>query len=266
MDYTEIYHNWLNDTRLTAEGKAELERVKDNNEEIEYRFGAELEFGTAGMRGIIGYGTNMMNIYTVKRATQGLAEFIKTLGENAMARGVAISYDTRLKSDVFARAAAEVLAANGIKVYLFGEVHPVPMLSFAVRCLKTVAGIMITASHNPKQYNGYKVYGSDGAQMSPEDTAVVVDFIKKIDDYLGTPAPTAEQIKRLIKPVPARVDRKYYKELKKLTLSKKAVKQCGKDLKLVYTPVHGSGYIPVTTILKKIGINEIGRASCRERV
>ncbi len=255
MDYTEIYHNWLNDTRLTAEGKAELESVKDNNEEIEYRFGAELEFGTAGMRGIIGYGTNMMNIYTVKRATQGLAEFIKTLGENAMARGVAISYDTRLKSDVFARAAAEVLAANGIKVYLFGEVHPVPMLSFAVRCLKTVAGIMITASHNPKQYNGYKVYGSDGAQMSPEDTAVVVDFIKKIDDYLGTPAPTAEQIKRLIKPVPARVDRKYYKELKKLTLSKKAVKQCGKDLKLAYTPVHGSGYIPVTTILKKIGIN-----------
>ena len=255
MDYTEIYHNWLNDTRLTAEGKAELESVKDNNEEREYRFGAELEFGTAGMRGIIGYGTNMMNIYTVKRATQGLAEFIKTLGENAMARGVAISYDTRLKSDVFARAAAEVLAANGIKVYLFGEVHPVPMLSFAVRCLKTVAGIMITASHNPKQYNGYKVYGSDGAQMSPEDTAVVVDFIKKIDDYLGTPAPTAEQIKRLIKPVPARVDRKYYKELKKLTLSKKAVKQCGKDLKLVYTPVHGSGYIPVTTILKKIGIN-----------
>ncbi len=255
MNYTEIYHNWLNDTRLTAEGKAELESVKDNNEEIEYRFGAELEFGTAGMRGIIGYGTNMMNIYTVKRATQGLAEFIKTLGENAMARGVAISYDTRLKSDVFARAAAEVLAANGIKVYLFGEVHPVPMLSFAVRCLKTVAGIMITASHNPKQYNGYKVYGSDGAQMSPEDTAVVVDFIKKIDDYLGTPAPTAEQIKKLIKPVPARVDRKYYKELKKLTLSKKAVKQCGKDLKLVYTPVHGSGYIPVTTILKKIGIN-----------
>ena len=255
MDSPDIYHNWLNDTRLTAEGKAELESVKDNNEEIEYRFGAELEFGTAGMRGIIGYGTNMMNIYTVKRATQGLAEFIKTLGENAMARGVAISYDTRLKSDVFARAAAEVLAANGIKVYLFGEVHPVPMLSFAVRCLKTVAGIMITASHNPKQYNGYKVYGSDGAQMSPEDTAVVVDFIKKIDDYLGTPAPTAEQIKKLIKPVPARVDRKYYKELKKLTLSKKAVKQCGKDLKLVYTPVHGSGYIPVTTILKKIGIN-----------
>ena len=142
------------------------------------------------MRGIIGYGTNMMNVYTVKRATQGLAEFIKTLGEGAMKRGVVISYDTRLKSETFAAAAAEVLAANDITAYVFDEVHPVPMLSFAVRCLKTVAGIMITASHNPKQYNGYKVYGEDGAQMSPEDTGVVVGFIQKIEDFLNSPAPT----------------------------------------------------------------------------
>ncbi len=255
MGYKDIYNSWLNDSRLNTEGRKELESVKGNEEDIEYRFGAELEFGTAGMRGIIGYGTNMMNIYTVKRATQGLSEFIKTLGAEAIARGVVISYDTRLKSDVFARSAAEVLAANGIKAYLFPDVHPVPMLSFAVRCLGTVAGIMVTASHNPKQYNGYKVYGEDGAQMSPEDTAVVVDFIKKIDDYLGTPVPTAEQVKKYIKTVPSKVDKKYYKELQKLTLSKKAVKECGKDLKLVYTPVHGSGYIPVTTILKKIGIN-----------
>jgi phosphoglucomutase len=254
MGYKEIYQSWLDDKRLNDEAKEELSALK-NNEDIEYRFGAELEFGTAGMRGIIGYGTNMMNVYTVKRATQGLSQFIKTLGEEAMARGVVISYDTRLKSDVFARAAAEVLAANGIKAYLFTDVHPVPMLSFAVRNLHTIAGIMVTASHNPKQYNGYKVYGEDGAQMSPEDTAVVVDFIKKIDDYLGTPVPTDEQIKKYIKNVPSKVDRRYYKELKKLTLSKKAVKACGKDLKLVYTPVHGSGYIPVTTILKKIGIN-----------
>jgi phosphoglucomutase len=254
MGYKEIYQSWLDDKRLNDEAKEELSTLK-NNEDIEYRFGAELEFGTAGMRGIIGYGTNMMNVYTVKRATQGLSQFIKTLGEEAMARGVVISYDTRLKSDVFARAAAEVLAANGIKAYLFTDVHPVPMLSFAVRNLHTIAGIMVTASHNPKQYNGYKVYGEDGAQMSPEDTAVVVDFIKKIDDYLGTPVPTDEQIKKYIKNVPSKVDRRYYKELKKLTLSKKAVKACGKDLKLVYTPVHGSGYIPVTTILKKIGIN-----------
>ena len=254
MTYTEIYDSWLNDKRLNAEGRKELENIKDSKEEIEYRFGAELEFGTAGMRGIIGYGTNMMNVYTVRRATQGLAQFIATLGESAKQQGVAVSYDTRLKSDVFARAAAEVLAANGIKVYLFDDVHPVPMLSFAVRCLGTVAGIMITASHNPKQYNGYKVYGADGAQMSPEDTEVVVGFIKQTEDYFAIPSPDAEQIKKYIKTVPAKVDKKYYKQLTKLTLSKKAVKQCGKDLKLVYTPVHGSGYVPVTTILKKIGI------------
>ncbi len=254
MNFSNIYENWLNDGRLSEEAKAELESLKDNKKEIEYRFGAELEFGTAGMRGIIGYGTNMMNVYTVKRATAGLAEFIKSLGERAMKRGVVISYDTRLKSDEFALAAAEVLSANNIRVYLFGEVHPVPMLSFAVRNLKTVAGIMITASHNPKQYNGYKVYGADGAQMSPEDTAVVVDFIKGNEDYLGAPSPTDEQRRKYIKKVPSSVDRKYYKELKKLTLSKRAVKACGKDLKLVYTPVHGSGYIPVTTILKKIGV------------
>ncbi|MDE6868617.1 MAG: phospho-sugar mutase, partial [Clostridia bacterium] len=165
MSFKEIYDSWLSDSRLCEEGKTELEGLKNNKEDIEYRFGAELEFGTAGMRGIIGYGTNMMNVYTVKRATQGLAEFIKNRGGADMERGVVISYDTRLKSDEFAQAAAEVLAANGIKAYLFSDVHPVPMLSFAVRCLNTVAGIMVTASHNPKQYNGYKVYGEDGAQM-----------------------------------------------------------------------------------------------------
>ena len=255
MDYKAAYESWLNDKRLCAEGRQQLEAIKNNQEEIEYSFGAELEFGTAGMRGIIGYGTNKMNIYTVMRATQGLAAFIKGLGPDAMARGVVISYDTRLKSDVFARAAADVLAANDIKAYIFGDVHPVPMLSFAVRELHTIAGIMVTASHNPKQYNGYKVYGEDGAQMSPEDTKVVVDSINKITDYLGSPTPTAEQIKKYVKIVPSSVDKKYYKALKKLTLSPKAVKACGKKLKLVYTPVHGSGYIPVKTILKKIGIN-----------
>ena len=255
MSYTDIYESWLSDSRLCAEGRAELESVRGNTEEIEYRFGAELAFGTAGLRGIIGYGTNMMNIYTVMRATQGLSAFIKTLGEDAKKRGVVISYDTRLKSDVFANAAADVLAANGINAYVFSDVHPVPMLSFAVRCLKTVAGIMVTASHNPKQYNGYKVYGEDGAQMNPDDTDKVVQFIEKQTDYLAAPKPTAEQLKKYKHTVPSSVDRKYYKELTKLTLSKEAVKKCGKNLKLVYTPVHGSGYIPVTTILKKIGIN-----------
>ncbi|MDE5765690.1 MAG: phospho-sugar mutase [Clostridia bacterium] len=255
MDFEKAYESWLEDERLNDEGKRELASIRNNREEIEYSFGAELEFGTAGMRGIIGYGTNKMNVYTVARATQGLSEFIKGLGEEAKLKGVVISYDTRLKSDVFAKTAAEVLAANNIKAYLFDDVHPVPMLSFAVRALGTVAGIMITASHNPKQYNGYKVYGADGAQMSPEDTKVVVDSINAITDYLAVATPTVAQRKKYILPVPAKVDKKYYKELKKLTLSKKAVKTCGKSLKLVYTPVHGSGYIPVTTILKKIGIN-----------
>ncbi|MGN1104621.1 MAG: phospho-sugar mutase [Candidatus Coproplasma sp.] len=252
--YRSLYESWLADDRLNAEAKRELTAIKDNNEEIEYSFGAELEFGTAGLRGIIGYGTNKMNVYTVGRATQGLSQFIVGLGQEAMERGVAISYDTRRKSREFAEAAARVLAANNVKAYLYSDVHPVPMLSFAVRCLNTIAGIMITASHNPKEYNGYKVYGEDGAQMSVEDTKTVYDYITKITDYLSCPVPTDEQVKKYIKAVPAKVDKKYYKELQKLSLSKKAVKACGKNLKLVYTPVHGSGYVPVTTILKKLGI------------
>ncbi len=252
MNYRKNFELWLNDRRLCQEGVAELKAVEDDIKAVEYRFGGELEFGTAGMRGLIGYGMNMMNIYTVKRATQGLSEFIKTLGIDAMNRGVVVSYDTRRKSKEFAKAAASVLAKNGIKAYLFNEVHPVPMLSYAVRYLSTVAGIMITASHNPKEYNGYKVYGEDGAQMSPEDTAVVVSYIEKIKDYLSV---EGDENSPLIVPVPAEVDTTYIEELSKLTLSPEAVEKCGKDLKLVYTPVHGSGYVPVMAILKKLGIN-----------
>ncbi len=252
MDYKAVYNEWLNDPALGEEGKRELESVKGDEKETEYRFGAELEFGTAGMRGIIGYGTNMMNVFTVRRATQGLSEYVKSLGAAAMKRGVVISYDTRRKSDVFAKAAAGVLAANGIVAYLFADVHPVPMLSYAVRRLGTVAGIMITASHNPKEYNGYKVYGEDGAQMSPEPTAEVVGYIQKITDYFSVKEDAGS---KLIKKVPASVDKSYYKKLTKLTLSPEAVKKEGKTLKLVYTPVHGSGYVPVTTILKKMKIN-----------
>ncbi|MBQ7948872.1 MAG: phospho-sugar mutase [Clostridia bacterium] len=252
MDYQAKYHEWLASPVLCDEGRKELESLKGNEKELEYRFGGEMEFGTAGMRGVIGYGINMMNVYTVMRATQGLAEWIKTLSADEQAQGVVISYDTRRKSEEFAKAAAGVLAKNGIKAYLFDDVHPVPMLSYAVRYLGTIAGIMITASHNPKEYNGYKVYGADGAQMSPEDTEKVVSFINQIDDYLSV---TAEENSDLILPVPAKLDADYIEELSKLTLSKEAVEKCGKDLKLVYTPVHGSGYVPVTTILKKLGIN-----------
>ena len=252
MDYLANYNTWLNDPRLNAEGKSELQSIAGNEKEIEYRFGGEMEFGTAGMRGVIGYGINEMNIYTVMRATQGLAEWVKSLGEAEMQRGVVISYDTRRKSAEFAKASAGVLAKNGIKAYLFDDVHPVPMLSYAVRYLGTIAGIMITASHNPKEYNGYKVYGEDGAQMSPEDTAKVVSYIDEIKDYLSV---EGDENSPLIVPVPAKLDEDYIAELAKLTLSKEAVEKCGANLKLVYTPVHGSGYVPVTTILKKLGIN-----------
>ena len=252
MDYQANYQEWLNNPVLCEEGRAELTALQGNDKELEYRFGGEMEFGTAGMRGVIGYGINMMNIYTVMRATQGLAEWIKTLTKEEQAQGVVISYDTRRKSEEFAKAAAGVLAKNGIKAYLFDDVHPVPMLSYAVRYLGTIAGIMITASHNPKEYNGYKVYGADGAQMSPEDTEKVVSYINQITDYLSV---SADENSPFIMPVPKQLDEDYIAELSKLTLSKKAVEECGKDLKLVYTPVHGSGYVPVTTILKKLGIN-----------
>ncbi len=250
MDYRKNYQAWLQSPALGEEGRRELESIVGDEQAMEYRFGGELEFGTAGMRGIIGYGMNMMNIHTVMRATQGLAEWIKTLGKEAMERGVVISYDTRRKSAEFAKATASVLAKNGIKAWLFDDVHPVPMLSYAVNYLKTIAGVMITASHNPKEYNGYKVYGEDGAQMSPEDTAKVVSYISQTE-YLSV---TGEE-NDLIVPVPQKLDSDYIEELSKLTLSKEAVEKCGADLKLVYTPVHGSGYVPVMAILKKLGIN-----------
>lgn len=252
MDYLAKYREWLANPALCEEGRKELESLAGNEKELEYRFGGEMEFGTAGMRGLIGYGINEMNIYTVMRATQGLAEWVKTLPAEEQAKGVVISYDTRRKSEEFAKAVAGVLAKNGIKSYLFDDVHPVPMLSYAVRYLGTVAGVMITASHNPKEYNGYKVYGADGAQMSPEDTEKVVSYINKIDDYLSV---TADYDSDFILPVPKKLDEDYIEELSKLTLSKEAVEKCGKDLKLVYTPVHGSGYVPVMAILKKLGIN-----------
>lgn len=250
MDYKKEYSRWLSEPSLDAELKKELESLAGDEEQLKYRFGAELEFGTAGMRGIIGVGTNMMNIYTVRRATQGLSEYVKSLGAASCKRGVVISYDTRRKSFEFAKEAAKILSANGIVAWLFSDVHPVPMLSYAVRKLRCIAGIMITASHNPKEYNGYKVYGEDGAQMAPEPTEKVVAFIENIKDYFSV----GEGDLALVKKVPGCVDKSYYRKLVKLTLSPKAVSKVGKKLKLVYTPVHGSGYVPVMTILKKLGI------------
>lgn len=259
MDYKVSYDNWLTSPYLCDEGLKELKAIEGDDKAIEYAFGAELEFGTAGMRGIIGYGTNKMNIYTVRRATQGLAEFIKSKGSSAMKRGVAISYDTRNKSDLFARTAAGVLLYNGIKVYIYPQPRPVPMLSYAVRQLDCYAGIMITASHNPKEYNGYKVYGADGAQMSVEDTAEVVKYISAVTDYFSVKEDEIKDIstykdRGAYTVIGKSFEKTYYKCLLRLTLSKKAVKEVGKKIKIVYTPVHGSGYIPVTTVLKKLGI------------
>lgn len=259
MDYKVNYENWLSSEYLCPEGVAELKKIGADDEAVKDAFGAELEFGTAGMRGIIGYGTNRMNIYTVRRATKGLADFIKANGKAAMQRGVAISYDTRNKSELFARAAAGVLLYNDIKVYIYPEPRPVPMLSYAVRNLNAFAGIMITASHNPKEYNGYKVYGEDGAQMSPEDTAEVVKYISAVTDYFSVKETSVTSIKAKNNPqmlvvIGKSFQNRYYDELVRLSLSPKAVKKVRRGIKIVYTPVHGSGYVPVMTILKKIGI------------
>ena len=251
---------------VTDAEKAELDAIRNDPEEIKDRFAAPLAFGTAGMRGTVGLGTFRMNLYTVARATGGLAEFICSLGENAKKRGVVISYDTRRFSLEFAKKAACVLSAYGVKSFIFDNVHPVPMCSYAIRKLNAAAGIMITASHNPKEYNGYKVYGADGAQMSPEDTAVVVGFIDKITDYFSVKedaVPFPDSIKNLdnaainenVTVIGKTIDECYYSEIEKLSLSPDAVAEYGGNLKLVYTPIHGSGYVPVTTILSRLGIN-----------
>lgn len=263
MTYLESFNEWLNSDELTAEDKARLGQL-DEGEKKEMFFGP-LEFGTAGMRGVLDLGTNRMNVWTVKRATKGLADYICTLGEEAKKRGVVISYDTRRCSSEFAIRVAKVLSANGVNSFLFEDVRPVPMCSFAIRHLNAIAAVMITASHNPKIYNGYKVYGDDGAQMSPESTDKVVEFIAKTP-YFGVAEADVEVCAKCIKGLDNKkldehitvigksVDNAYFEAIEKLSLSPDAVKKYGKGIKIVYTPIHGSGYMPVTTILKRMGI------------
>lgn len=264
MDYKDIYKQWLSSDALTPDEKAELSAISDDLNAQKERFGAELEFGTAGMRGVIGLGINRMNVYTVARATRGLARYVEGRGEEAMRRGVVISYDTRRFSTEFAIISAEVLNSFGIRVHLFENVRPVPVCSFAIRHLDAVAGIMITASHNPKIYNGYKVYGEDGAQMSPEDTAVVVKYIEEESDYftkfdkIGL---TEKDIRNAdgktfgnVTVIGKSVDECYFKAIEKLMLSDDAVKAQRDKMKIVYTPIHGSGFMPVTTMLERMGM------------
>lgn len=262
MDYLKEYEYWL--SKVTPSEKEELLGLTDS--EIKERFTLPLSFGTAGMRGILGVGVYRMNVYTVARATMGLAKFICSMGEEAKNRGVVISYDTRIMSTEFAITVARVLANFKIKVMLFENVRPVPICSFAVRRHNAFAGVMITASHNPSKYNGYKVYGEDGAQMSPEDTEKVVKYIDEIEDYFAYEttdekieisdirAKEGKKIGEYISIIGKETDEAYYDVIEKLCLSKDCIDKVKQDIKIVYTPIHGSGYIPVTDMLKRLGL------------
>lgn len=263
MNYLDSFNSWINDSDLKKEEREELLCLKEDEKLLKEAFSSPLSFGTAGMRGIIGIGTNRMNVYTVMRATQGLANYINH--EKQAERGVLIGYDTRNFSFEFATISASVLEHNGIKVYLYENVRPVPMVSFGVRELKTFAGIMITASHNPKEYNGYKVYGEDGAQLSVEASNALTEYINAIDDYIGIPHSNTDlsrervqggegNLSDRITVVGESLDQKFFSAVKALTLSPGAVKDA-EGLKIVYTPLHGAGFKPVTRMIGDMGID-----------
>ena len=253
MDTKQLYQLWLDNAKADPDLKAELEKIAGNDEEISDRFYRELEFGTGGLRGVIGAGTNRMNIYTVNKATQGLADYIKNHG----GKSVAISYDSRIKSDYFAKSAAEVFAGNGIKVNIYSELMPTPMLSWAVRALKCDAGVMVTASHNPAKYNGYKVYGNDGCQVTIEAADEILGYINKTDVFKGVKtADFDESVKSgLISYIGDDIIDAYMKEVRKQSLHPEICESAG--LKVVYTPLNGTGNKPVRRILKEIGIKDV---------
>ena len=257
MGYLEEYKKWCTSDAFDEETKKELETIKDNDKEIEDRFYKELEFGTAGLRGVIGAGTNRMNKYTVGKATQGLANYI--IKQGTQDKGVAISYDSRKMSDEFSKLTALILNANGIKTYIFENLRPVPELSFAVRELKCTAGVMITASHNPPKYNGYKVYWDDGAQIvSPVDKDIITE-VRNISDYSTIKMISEEQAKSkgLYNVIGKEIDEKYLNILKNSVLNPDAIKEVGKDIKIVYTPLHGTGNTLVEGLLKDLGFENV---------
>lgn len=256
-NYLEEYKKWCESPDFDEETKKELSEIKDNEKEIEDRFYKELEFGTAGLRGVIGAGTNRMNKYTVGKATQGLANYIKEQGTQD--KGVAISYDSRRMSKEFSLQTALILNANGIKTYLFENLRPVPELSFAVRELKCTAGVMITASHNPPKYNGYKVYWDDGAQIvAPRDKDIIAK-VRAVAEYSEIKEISKEEAieKGLFNIVGTEMDDKYINTLKSLVLNPEIVKEQGKNLKVVYTPLHGTGNTVAERLLKEIGIQNL---------
>ena len=257
MDYKEIYNQWLENPYFDEATKEELKAIKDDENEIKERFYMDLEFGTAGLRGIIGAGTNRMNIYVVRRATQGLANYIAKVDKKS--QGVAIAYDSRHMAPEFAQEAALCLAANGIKAYIFETLRPTPELSFAVRHLGCVAGINVTASHNPPEYNGYKVYWEDGAQITPPHDTGIMGEVKAISDWNTVKTMDKEEAVKagLFEVIGQAVDDAYMAELKKQIIHMDAIQAEGKNLKIVYTPLHGTGNIPARRILKELGFENV---------
>ena len=257
MNYMEIYNQWLESDYFDAETKQELENIKGNEKEIEDRFYTDLEFGTAGLRGIIAAGTNRINIYTVRRATFGLANYIiKNTTEEEKNRGVVIAHDNRNMSREFCLEAANTLAACGIKAYIFDSLRTTPELSFAVRKLHTIAGIVITASHNPPEYNGYKVYWEDGAQVMPEIAAAITDEVNSIKDYSTIPTIKEDQ-KDLVVMLGEDQDTAFIEAVKTQVIKKDLVKKVGQDFKIVYTPLCGTGNVPVTRALSEVGFKNV---------
>ena len=257
MDYKELYKDWLENPYFDENTKAELKEIQQDEKEIKERFYKELEFGTAGLRGIIGAGTNRMNIYTVRKTTQGLANYIAAV--NGQAKGVAIAYDSRRMSPEFAKEAALCLAANGVKAYVFETLRPTPELSFAVRELGCIAGINITASHNPPEYNGYKVYWEDGAQITPPHDSGIMAEVQKVVNYneVKTMDEEAAKAAGLFAVIGKEIDDAYMEALKSQVIHADAIKAMAKELKIVYSPLHGTGNIPARRVLKELGFENV---------
>ena len=257
MGYQEEFNLWLNDDYFDQATKDELNAIKDNQTEVEERFYQELEFGTGGLRGVIGAGTNRMNIYTVRKATQGLANYILKNGDPK--KGVAISCDNRRMSPEFSQETALCLAANGIKAYIFDSLRPTPELSFALRELGCTAGVMVTASHNPPEYNGYKVYWEDGAQVTPPHDTGIIDEVRAITNYHDVKTMSKEDAiaAGLYEVIGSEIDDKYMAELKKLIIHPEIIKEMADDIKIVYTPLCGTGNLPVRRILAELGFKNV---------
>ena len=259
MGYQERYENWLNSPVIDETSKAELLGIEGNEREIEDRFYKDLEFGTGGLRGVIGAGTNRMNLYTVGKATQGLANYIMAEGSETAAKGVVIAYDSRRMSREFAERAALVLNGNGIKTYLYTELQPTPVLSFSVRRLKAAGGIVVTASHNPPQYNGYKVYWSDGGQVPPSRDYAIISEVNKVAGFEEIQALDKEEAVRLglFLEIGEEVLKAYIARVKDLCIRTDLIQAAGKTLKVVYTPLHGAGNKPVRRVLSELGFEQV---------